>query len=86
MHLLKLLARHDQNSTDKSLVMIKWVELWGGDMEWTHGRELVNKMIIEGQKVNVMHDHKITLIFAQEETDVQERGPIESKNRMLQVQ
>ena len=56
--------------------MVEWVELRGGHVEGPLGGILVLEVIVEGEKIDVMHGHVVTLVSAQQEADIEERGTI----------
>ncbi len=45
-------------------------------MEGALGGKVVLEVIVEGEEINVVHDHVVTLIPAQQEANVEERGTI----------
>ena len=46
-------------------------------MEGTRHRVVVAEIVVERQEIDVVHDHVVTLVAAQEKADVQERGTVE---------
>ena len=77
-HLLVLIARHNEDTSNKSLVVVEWVEGGGGDMEGPSGWVLVMQVIVEREKVNVMHDKVVTLVPTQQEANIEEGSTIKS--------
>ena len=45
-------------------------------MKGAVGGELVAELVVEGEEVYVVHDHVVTLVPAEEEANIEERGTI----------
>ena len=53
-------------------------------MKGSFGRELVNEVIANWEEVNVVHDHVVTLILAQQEPDIEQGSAVESERKRFE--
>ena len=73
---LKLFSGHNENPTHKRAVVVEGVELRGGDMKRTLSWVAVLEGIVQWKEVYIMHCHVVTLLPAQQKSNVQQHGSV----------
>ena len=63
-NLFKLLAGHDENSTNVGIIVVEWMEIRRCYVQGAVLIVCIEEVVVEGEEVDVVHDHVVTLIPA----------------------
>ena len=80
-HLLKLSSGHEEDPTNKRLVVVERMKFRRRHMQGASLRKTVLQLVVQREEVNVVHSNVVTLLTAQEKTNIQQRSTIKPINR-----